>query len=99
MHPGSLARGACVFRFDQPADPLEEHDLHARRVEHAEVAVAPWLVGPFMALGTLRPMKMLRRAIVALSMAGAIFATLRMRGKGGVPPQAGGWREVDVPPR
>jgi alpha-beta hydrolase superfamily lysophospholipase len=44
-------------------------------------------------------MKMLRRAIVALSMAGAIFATLRMRGKGGVPPQVGGWREVDVPPR
>lgn len=52
-----------------------------------------------MVLGTLRRMKMLRRAIVALSMAGAIFGTLRMRGKGGVPPQVGGWREVDVPQR
>ncbi|CAB4362767.1 unannotated protein [freshwater metagenome] len=63
------------------------------------VVAAPWLVGEFTGLGTLRTMKMLRRAIVALSMAGAIFATLRMRGKGGVPPQVGGWREVDVPPR
>ena len=44
-------------------------------------------------------MKMLRRAIVALSMAGAIFGTLRIRDKGGVPPQVGGWREVDVPAR
>jgi len=51
------------------------------------------------AVGTLRHMKMLRRALVALSLAGAIAATLRVKGKGGVPPQEGGWREVSVPPR
>lgn len=44
-------------------------------------------------------MKMLRRMIVALSMAGAIAGVLRVRGKGGVPPQVGGWREIDVPPK
>jgi hypothetical protein len=42
---------------------------------------------------------MIRRAIVALSLAGTIAGLLRIRGKGGVPPQEGGWREVSVPPR
>ena len=44
-------------------------------------------------------MKMLRRALVALSFAGTIAGVLRLRGKGGVPPQEGRWREVSVPPR
>ena len=44
-------------------------------------------------------MKMLRRALVALSLAGTIAGLLRVKGKGGVPPQEGGWREVSVPPR
>ena len=44
-------------------------------------------------------MKMLRRALVALSLAGTIAGLLRLKGKGGVPPQEGGWREVSVPPR
>ena len=44
-------------------------------------------------------MKVLRRALFALSQAGAIAGALRVRGKGGVPPQEGGWREVAVPPR
>ncbi|MEZ5271655.1 MAG: hypothetical protein R2694_05005 [Ilumatobacteraceae bacterium] len=44
-------------------------------------------------------MKVLRRALFALSLAGAIAGALRVRGKGGVPPQEGGWREVAVPPR
>ena len=44
-------------------------------------------------------MKMLRRAMVALSLAASIAGVLRLRGKGGVPPQEGGWREVSVPPR
>jgi hypothetical protein len=42
-------------------------------------------------------MKTLRRALVALSLAGFIAGVLRAKGKGGVPPQAGGWREVSVP--
>jgi len=44
-------------------------------------------------------MKTLRRFLVALSLAGTIAGVLRMRGKGGVPPQEGGWREVNVPPK
>ena len=44
-------------------------------------------------------MRLLRRALYALSLAGAIAGLLRVRGKGGVPPQEGGWREIAVPPR
>jgi hypothetical protein len=39
-------------------------------------------------------MKLIRRALLALSVAGAIAATLRLKGKGGVPPQQGGWRDI-----
>jgi len=42
-------------------------------------------------------MRALRRALVALGLAGVIAAALRLRGKGGVPPQEGGWREVAPP--
>lgn len=43
-------------------------------------------------------MRLLRRALVALSLAGTIAGLLRVRGKGGVPPQEGGWREIVVAP-
>jgi hypothetical protein len=39
-------------------------------------------------------MKMVRRALVALGIAAAIAAVLRVRGSGGTPPQEGGWREL-----
>jgi hypothetical protein len=42
-------------------------------------------------------LKAIRRALVALGMAGMIAGALRLRGKGGVPPQEGGWREVSPP--
>jgi hypothetical protein len=38
--------------------------------------------------------KVFRRAVVALTAAAAIAGVLRLRGKGGVPPQGGGWREL-----
>jgi hypothetical protein len=41
-------------------------------------------------------MKLLRRALMALSMAGMIAGALRIRGKGGVAPQSGGWRELPL---
>ena len=44
-------------------------------------------------------MKMLRRAILALSAAATVAGILRLRGKGGVPPQTGGWRELSTRPR
>ena len=37
-------------------------------------------------------MKALRRAILALFAALLFAAALRVRGKGGIPPQGGGWR-------
>lgn len=42
-------------------------------------------------------MALLRRALVALGLAGIIAAVLRIRGTGGTPPQQGGWRELSGP--
>ena len=42
-------------------------------------------------------MKMFRRALVAVGLAGLVAAVLRLRGSGGVPPQQGGWRELSGP--
>ncbi|HUF99794.1 MAG TPA: hypothetical protein VMM60_16830 [Ilumatobacter sp.] len=44
-------------------------------------------------------MKLLRRVIAALLMAGIAAAGIRLGGSGGVPPQHGGWRPLDLPPR
>lgn len=41
-------------------------------------------------------MRLLRRVILALGAAVSIAGVLRVRGTGGVPPQSGGWRELDV---
>jgi len=43
--------------------------------------------------------KLLRRALSALFLAGAIAAALRLRGRGGTPPQHGGWQPVELPER
>lgn len=56
-------------------------------------------VGPSGVVGSLRRVKLLRRALLALSLASVIAGSLRLRGKGGVPPQEGGWTELRVPPR
>ena len=41
--------------------------------------------------------RLLRRALAALTLAGVIAAALRLRGRGGTPPQHGGWQPVDLP--
>jgi hypothetical protein len=35
-----------------------------------------------------------RRALFAFVAAGIVAAVIRLRGRGGVPPQDGGWREL-----
>lgn len=42
-------------------------------------------------------MTLIRRALMALGLAGFVAAVLRLRGSGGVPPQQGGWRELSGP--
>jgi hypothetical protein len=42
-------------------------------------------------------MKLLRRILAALSMALIGAAGLRVRGRGGTPPQHGGWRPLELP--
>jgi hypothetical protein len=41
-------------------------------------------------------MRILRRAIAALGLAAMIASALRVRGKGGTPPQHGGWQPIDL---
>ena len=72
---------------------------HRRQVPGPCTPARSLPAGLFDGLATLRSVKMLRRAMVALSLAGTIAGLLRLKGKGGVPPQEGGWREVSIPPR
>ena len=38
---------------------------------------------------------LLRRALVAIGAGIAVAAAIRVRGSGGIPPQKGGWRELE----
>ncbi len=40
---------------------------------------------------------MFRRVMFVLGIAGVIGAVTKLRGKGGVPPTTGGWRELTGP--
>lgn len=42
-------------------------------------------------------MKAFKRVLIVVGLAGVIGALARLRGKGGVPPTSGGWRELDGP--
>jgi hypothetical protein len=44
-------------------------------------------------------MKLLRRILAALAMAAIGAAGIRLTGSGGVPPQHGGWRPLELPPK
>ena len=43
--------------------------------------------------------KLLRRALSAVTLAVAVAAALRVRGSGGTPPEHGGWRPLELPER
>lgn len=43
-------------------------------------------------------MKLVRRVLAALAMAGIAAVGIRLGGSGGSPPQRGGWRPLDLPP-
>lgn len=38
---------------------------------------------------------LIRRTLMALAAGMAIAAAIRVRGSGGIPPQTGGWRELE----
>jgi hypothetical protein len=42
-------------------------------------------------------MKLVRRILAALLMTGAAAAAIRVKGRGGTPPQHGGWRPLELP--
>ncbi len=42
-------------------------------------------------------MNMIRKALIALGIAGLVAGVLRLRGTGGTPPREGGWRELSGP--
>ncbi|MGA1345391.1 MAG: hypothetical protein ACO35E_05395 [Ilumatobacteraceae bacterium] len=41
-------------------------------------------------------MRLIRRIIAALIMAGAAAGAIRVRGRGGTPPQHGGWEPISI---
>jgi hypothetical protein len=41
--------------------------------------------------------KVLRRILSTLAIAGIVAGVLRVRGVGGTPPQHGGWRPLELP--
>jgi hypothetical protein len=41
--------------------------------------------------------KAFKRVLIVVGIAGIIGAMARLRGKGGVPPTSGGWRELEGP--
>jgi hypothetical protein len=41
--------------------------------------------------------KVFRRVLLVLGVAAAIGTLAKLRGKGGVPPTKGGWRELESP--
>jgi hypothetical protein len=41
-------------------------------------------------------MRLIRRVLLALGAMGTVAGFLRVRGSGGVPPQTGGWRELEI---
>lgn len=58
----------------------------------------PWWLAPVGAIVRIVVVKLLRRIAAALAMAGIAAAGIRLRGSGGVPPQHGGWRPLELPP-
>lgn len=42
-------------------------------------------------------MKLFRRVLAALAMALVAAGAIRAKGKGGTPPQHGGWRRLELP--
>ena len=46
--------------------------------------------------GRLGLMKVLRRVLSVLALAGAFAAVVRVRGMGGTPPKHGGWRPLEL---
>ena len=46
---------------------------------------------------TLPVMKALRRGLIVAVIAVLVGGFVKLRGKGGVPPTSGGWRELDGP--
>jgi hypothetical protein len=67
---------------------------------HATIAVAPvWAPGlRHGGISRIVPVKLLRRITAALAMAGIAAAGIRLKGSGGIPPQHGGWRPLELPP-
>lgn len=48
-------------------------------------------------MDTLRRVRAFRRVLLVVGIAGLIGGLAKLRGKGGVPPTSGGWRQLEGP--
>jgi hypothetical protein len=69
-------------------------DLPDRAVPHLQ---RTGLRQPPILRPTLPAMKALRRGLIVAVIAVLVGGFVKLRGKGGVPPTSGGWRELDGP--
>lgn len=56
-------------------------------------------LGLLVAQYALEAMKLVRRILAALIMTATAAAAIRVKGRGGTPPQHGGWRPLELPER
>ena len=108
--PGHGAADGATAAVDHGLLAIEQHRAHLVSCVapcHDDVA-RPDLIGALPATSVaatvtdpddrreIDPMKIVRRALFALWVAGVIAGAMRVRGRGGVPPQHGGWQPIDV---
>lgn len=84
----------------EPATTVVMNDVRRRAVRTADQVTARAAAngavgGVARRQGYADPMRLLRRALGALGLAALFAAAARLRGKGGTPPQHGGWQPID----
>src|SRR6266704_526724 len=96
LAPLARCGGRATTRSRRP--PRLSFGRRARRSgRFASLTATSWLGEAWEPSRTLAAVKMFRRVLLVLGVAGAIGAVARVRGKGEVVATEGGWRELDGP--
>lgn len=81
----AVAIGGSEVRARDSHAPVETFLADLRHQFVTAAGVAPMLP----------TVRLIRRALAAIGLAVAIAGALRLRGRGGTPPQHGGWQPID----
>ena len=78
---------------DDDGNDDDFHDWVLPRAERRETGTLVLL----SVIGMLPTMRAFRRGLIVVGVAAVAGALMKVRGKGGVPPTNGGWRELEAP--